>query len=177
MKKRSRAGGKTRRKTATLKRRSVPKTARRSRYAADQEAKLPNGKHLQRQINDVLNLSKTEGRELTLSLPDYSLAELVQGVYVTLELLAAQKNLALTANIAKDLVISRFDERRLAQVLLDLVGNAIRFSEVAIEASLSDGSFRVFVRDAIGRSGFVLTAKQHAGDHIAGHFRLWRLAS
>jgi signal transduction histidine kinase len=110
-----------------------------------------NGKHLLGLINDVLDLSKIEAGQVTLSLADYSLADLIQGVYVAVEPLAAQKNLALTTNIASGLPVGHGDERRLAQVLLNLVGNAIKFTEageVAIEASCSDGSFRIAVRDS-----------------------------
>ncbi len=110
-----------------------------------------NGKHLLGLINDVLDLSKIEAGQLTLSLSDYSLTNLVQGVYVAVEPLAAKKNLALKTKIAPSLPGGHGDERRLAQVLLNLVGNAIKFTdkgEVAIEASCSDGSFRVAVRDS-----------------------------
>ena len=110
-----------------------------------------NGKHLLGLINDVLDLSKIEAGQLTLSLNDYSLAELVQGVYVAVEPLASQKNLALTTKVEKGLPAGRGDERRLAQVLLNLVGNAIKFTEkgeVAIEASASNGAFNVAVRDS-----------------------------
>ncbi len=110
-----------------------------------------NGKHLLGLINDVLDLSKIEAGQLTLSLSDYSLAELVQGVYVAVEPLAAQKGLALRTKIAQGLPVGRGDERRLAQVLLNLVGNAIKFTErgeVAIEASHADGAFNVAVRDS-----------------------------
>ena len=110
-----------------------------------------NGKHLLGLINDVLDLSKIEAGQLTLSLSDYSLTNLVQGVYVAVEPLASKKNLALTTKIAPSLPAGYGDERRLAQVLLNLVGNAIKFTdkgEVAIEASLSNGSFRVAVRDS-----------------------------
>jgi len=110
-----------------------------------------NGKHLLGLINDVLDLSKIEAGQLTLSLSDYSVAELVQGVYVAVEPLAKQKNLALTTDIAKGLPVGRGDERRLAQVLLNLVGNAIKFTEageVKIQASCVNGSFKVAVRDS-----------------------------
>ena len=110
-----------------------------------------NGKHLLGLINDVLDLSKIEAGQLMLSLADYSLADLVQGVYVGVEPLAARKDLVLTTKVAKGLPVGHGDERRRAQVLLNLVGNAIKFTEkgeVAIEASCSDGSFRVAVRDS-----------------------------
>jgi signal transduction histidine kinase/putative methionine-R-sulfoxide reductase with GAF domain len=110
-----------------------------------------NGKHLLGLINDVLDLSKIEAGQLTLSLSDYSLGNLVQGVYVAVEPLASKKNLALKTKIASSLPAGYGDERRLAQVLLNLVGNAIKFTdkgEVAIEASCADGSFRVAVRDS-----------------------------
>jgi GAF domain-containing protein len=110
-----------------------------------------NGKHLLGLINDVLDLSKIEAGQLTLSLNDYSLAELVQGVYVAVEPLASRKNLALTTKVEKGLPAGHGDERRLAQVLLNLVGNAIKFAdkgEVAIEASAANGAFNVAVRDS-----------------------------
>jgi signal transduction histidine kinase len=110
-----------------------------------------NGKHLLGLINDVLDLSKIEAGQLTLSLSDYSLTNLVHGVYAAVEPLAAQKNLALTTKIAPSLPEGHGDERRLSQVLLNLVGNAIKFTdqgEVSIEASLANGSFQVAVRDS-----------------------------
>jgi signal transduction histidine kinase len=110
-----------------------------------------NGKHLLGLINDVLDLSKIEAGQLMLSLADYSLADLVQGVYVAVEPLAARKDLELTTKVARGLPVGHGDERRLAQVLLNLVGDAIKFTEkgeVAIKASCSDGSFRLAVRDS-----------------------------
>ena len=110
-----------------------------------------NGKHLLGLINDVLDMSKIEAGQVTLSLSDYSLEELIHGVYVAVEPLATQKNLVLRTSIEPGLPVGHGDERRLAQVLLNLVGNAIKFTEageVAIEASHSDGLFRVAVRDS-----------------------------
>jgi len=98
----------------------------------------------------VLDLSKIEAGQLTQSLSQYSLAELVQSVYVAVEPLAAQKNLTLTTDVAKGLPTGYGDERWLAQVLL-LVGNAIKFTEmgeVAITAAQTNGSFNVAVRDS-----------------------------
>ena len=109
-----------------------------------------NGKHLLGLINDVLDLSKIEAGQLTLDLADYSLKEVVQTVFTAVESLATGKKLALTIDVAPNLPRGHGDERRLVQVLLNLVGNAIKFTdngEVAIKATMSDGSFTVAVRD------------------------------
>ena len=109
-----------------------------------------NGRHLLGLINDVLDLSKIEAGQLTLSLGDYSLGDVVNGVVAAVEPLAAEKRLAFRAEIAPDLPSGRGDERRLSQVLLNLVGNAIKFTdkgEVKIAASAADGTFTVAVRD------------------------------
>jgi GAF domain-containing protein len=109
-----------------------------------------NGKHLLGLINDVLDLSKIEAGQLTLDLADYSIKDVVDTVVSGVESLANGKKLALTADVGQSLPIGHGDGRRLAQVLLNLVGNAIKFTdkgEVAIKATMADSSFTVAVRD------------------------------
>jgi signal transduction histidine kinase/HAMP domain-containing protein len=109
-----------------------------------------NGRHLLGLINDVLDLSKIEAGQLTLAPSDYSLRELVLDVVSATEALAAEKNLALEVDVPADLPRGRGDERRLTQVLLNLVSNAIKFTEagsVHIGAQLEDGNFVVAVTD------------------------------
>jgi GAF domain-containing protein/anti-sigma regulatory factor (Ser/Thr protein kinase) len=109
-----------------------------------------NGKHLLGLINDVLDLSKIEAGQLTLSLDDYSMKDVVYGVVSAVEPLAAEKRLAFKAEVAADLPAGRGDERRLSQVLLNLIGNAIKFTdkgEVAIRAEATNGAFTVAVCD------------------------------
>jgi signal transduction histidine kinase len=109
-----------------------------------------NGKHLLGLINDVLDLSKIEAGQLTLDLADYSIKDVVDTVVSAVGSLANGKKLALTAEVGPSLPIGHGDGRRLAQVLLNLVGNAIKFTdkgEVAIKATMSDSSFTVAVRD------------------------------
>jgi signal transduction histidine kinase len=109
-----------------------------------------NGQHLLALINDVLDLSKIEAGQLVLSLADYSLKSMVQTVFVVVESLATEKQLALRIDMPSDLPLGHGDERRLTQVLLNLVGNAIKFTdagEVVIKASAADGSFTVAVHD------------------------------
>jgi GAF domain-containing protein len=109
-----------------------------------------NGKHLLGLINDVLDLSKIEAGQLTLDLGDYSLQDIVHTVVTAVESLAAGKKLSLTSVVGLNLPVGHGDERRLAQVMLNLVGNAIKFTdkgEVAINATAENGSFTVAVRD------------------------------
>ena len=109
-----------------------------------------NGRHLLGLINDVLDLSKIEAGQLTLALAGYSLADVVHNVASAVESLATEKRLALKLDVSSNLPAGRGDERRLTQVLLNLVGNAIKFTdkgEVAIAASASNGSFNIAVRD------------------------------
>ena len=109
-----------------------------------------NGKHLLGLINDVLDLSKIEAGQLVLELSDYSIQEIAQTVRSTLEPLAADKKLAFNLELAPELPAGHGDGRRLTQVLINLVGNAIKFTdagEVAIKAEANNGSFHVSVRD------------------------------
>ena len=109
-----------------------------------------NGKHLLGLINDVLDLSKIEAGQLVLELSDYSLEDIAQTVRSTLEPLATDKKLAFKVEVAPKLPAGHGDGRRLTQVLINLVGNAIKFTdagEVVIKAQANDGSFHLSVRD------------------------------
>jgi signal transduction histidine kinase len=109
-----------------------------------------NGKHLLGLINDVLDLSKIEAGQLVLALADYSLKSVVQTVFSAVEPLAREKKLAFKIEVPGDMSGGHGDERRLTQVLLNLVGNAIKFTdagEVVMKATQVNGSFEVAVRD------------------------------
>ncbi len=110
-----------------------------------------NGKHLLSLINDVLDLSKIEAGQLKLSLNDYSITDMIRGVYAAVESLARSKRLGFRLEVQPDLPAAHGDDRRLTQVLLNLVGNAIKFTdqgEVLIKASTANGAYTVAVRDS-----------------------------
>jgi GAF domain-containing protein/anti-sigma regulatory factor (Ser/Thr protein kinase) len=109
-----------------------------------------SGRHLLGLINDILDLSKIEAGQLTLALTDYSMADVVQSVAVSVEALAREKNLELVVTVDPDLPLGHGDQRRLTQVVLNLVGNALKFTDtgrVTLRASRADGAFLVEVAD------------------------------
>ncbi|HMF21937.1 MAG TPA: ATP-binding protein [Pseudolabrys sp.] len=109
-----------------------------------------NGKHLLGLINDVLDLSKIEAGQLNLTLADYSVKDVVYNVFGAVEALANNKKIQLKVDMDGELPQAHGDERRLTQVLFNLVGNAIKFTdsgEVAIKASSTNGSVTIAVRD------------------------------
>ena len=89
-----------------------------------------NGRHLLGLINDVLDLSKIEAGQLTLTVEPYSVADMVATVLSATESLARTKGLALGSAVAPGLPTGTGDARRLTQVLLNLVGNAIKFTDI-----------------------------------------------
>jgi signal transduction histidine kinase/HAMP domain-containing protein len=109
-----------------------------------------NGRHLLGLINDVLDLSKIEAGQLVLSLDDYSMKEVVHTVFTSVESLAAEKNLELKVSVSPEVAQGKGDQQRISQVFLNLVGNAIKFTEageVRIEATASNDNFVVSVSD------------------------------
>ena len=89
-----------------------------------------NGKHLLGLINDVLDLSKIEAGQLELRPGDYTMADIVGTVVSTTEARSPrEKGLALDVELAADLPTGSGDAQRLTQVVLNLVGNAIKFTD------------------------------------------------
>ena len=109
-----------------------------------------NGKHLLGLINTVLDIAKIESGQFTLNIAEYAIESIVETVRVATESLAQNKKLVLKTEVAKSLPIGLGDEQRLTQVLLNLVGNAIKFTdagEVRVSASSANGHFAVSVTD------------------------------
>jgi signal transduction histidine kinase len=109
-----------------------------------------NGRHLLGLINDVLDFSKIEAGQLKLSISEYSMKDVVHNVYSAVEPLAAKKNLKFKIDVPPNMPAGQGDERKLTQVLLNLVGNAIKFTdagEVVIKVAPGNGAFSVAVHD------------------------------
>jgi signal transduction histidine kinase len=109
-----------------------------------------DGKHLLGLINDVLDISKIEAGQLTLALDSYSLQGIVETVVASTGSLARAKGIEVRPVVSPDLPVGYGDERRLTQVLLNLVGNAIKFTDtgsVEVRAESMDDHFIIAVQD------------------------------
>lgn len=111
---------------------------------------VQNGHHLLGLINAVLDLSKIEAGQLVLTLDDYDLRSLILDAVVTVEPLAEEKGLEIVADLPPDLPRGHGDAQRITQVLLNLLGNALKFTEtgqIGVSASADSRGYRVEVSD------------------------------
>ena len=93
-------------------------------------------------INDVLDFSKIEAGKMEVEVIDFDLRRVVEGVADVLAASADEKDLALATLVEAGVpVMARGDPGRLRQILINLVGNAIKFTEsggVAVRAQLAE---------------------------------------
>jgi len=101
------------------------------------------GSHLLGLINEILDLSKIEAGKMELNVVDFELAGLVRGVASTFRSLCARKGIGFRLGMEMDSrCFARGDEGKLRQVLINLVGNAVKFTmsgEVCLEVGWVDG--------------------------------------
>ncbi len=81
-------------------------------------------------VNDILDFSKIEAGQLALDLQPFHLRELVRSTAETMRVLSDEKHIGLQIEIGQDVPhLVRGDAMRLRQILLNLLGNAIKFTE------------------------------------------------
>ena len=107
-----------------------------------------NGRHLLRLINDVLDLSKIEAGRMELAPVDYAVSDILETVRASLRSLASEKGLDFVVTSPNDLPVGYGDGKRIAQCLVNLAGNAIKFTkegrvEIAAEQRGDDLVYRV----------------------------------
>jgi PAS domain S-box-containing protein len=89
-----------------------------------------SGEHLLTLINDVLEMSKIEAGRVTLNESDFDLHSLLDWLYQMFQIKCQSKGLWLTFEQTNDLPnYIRTDETKLRQVLVNLVGNAVKFTD------------------------------------------------
>jgi len=100
-----------------------------------------SAQHLLELINDVLDISKIEAGQLVVTLSNFSFNNMLQKVISTVQPLADKKNLKLEMIIPDEEIEINSDERRLAQVFINIINNAIKFTEIGfirIESKITD---------------------------------------
>jgi len=107
-----------------------------------------SAKHLLSLINDLLDISKIESGELKPDIEEFNIAELGIEIRDSLKIMAEEKGLELIFNIPDINITS--DKRRVEQILLNLVNNALKFTEkgkVEVKAHKRDENIEVMVKD------------------------------
>ena len=109
-----------------------------------------SARHLLALINDVLDISKIEAGQLTVAREPFDLRASLDKVAGIVRPLAEKKALALRAEIAPEIGEWRGDDRRVEQILLNLLNNAVKFTErgeIALRAGIRDGRLAIAVSD------------------------------
>jgi PAS domain S-box-containing protein len=109
-----------------------------------------SGTHLLALINDILDLSKVEAGHMTLSYETVSIADMVRGVVSTIEPLASKKHIRITTQVEAAGEIQA-DAGRVKQMLLNLVSNAVKFTQemglITIEAERLQSTVEISIAD------------------------------
>ncbi|MEK6716694.1 MAG: HAMP domain-containing sensor histidine kinase, partial [candidate division NC10 bacterium] len=113
---------------------------------------LNSGKHLLNLINEVLDLSKIEAGRMELQIQPAALSDVLEAVQSTMRPLAAKKAIAFQVESDDRIAPFPMDAARIKQVLLNLVGNAIKFTPeggtVRVTAHRVDSSTRQLVESS-----------------------------
>lgn len=109
-----------------------------------------SGRHLLSLINDILDLSKIEAGQLKLSTDRFKIADVVQNVIELSRPFAQTKNLVLTSTVDPGLSEVMSDQMRVQQIIINLVNNALKFTEigsVTVNVSKKGNNFMIKVID------------------------------
>ncbi|MDR1978370.1 MAG: response regulator [Synergistaceae bacterium] len=109
-----------------------------------------SGKRLSNMINDILDFTKLKNKEIVLQIKPLDLKTIVDTVIVLSKPLVKGKDVALVNEIDDSLTAIGADENRLQQILYNLIGNAIKFTEkgrVAVSAKVVGDKVAISVED------------------------------
>src|SRR5207245_1476260 len=112
---------------------------------------VASGRHLLSLINDILDLSKIEAGRMELELTDFDLPQAIDNALILVRERAGRRGIALEHSVAERLGEIRGDERKIKQVLLNLLSNALKFTpesgRVEVRARVVDGMAEISVTD------------------------------
>ncbi|MEZ5875399.1 MAG: HAMP domain-containing sensor histidine kinase [Hyphomicrobiales bacterium] len=103
-------------------------------------------------LNDLLDISKIEAGKFELDFTAVDVGEIVEACVASLQPLAKRTRIVLRTSLADDLPLAVADPRRLKQILLNLLTNAIKFTkeggQVIVSGTMVDDVLRLRVRDS-----------------------------
>jgi signal transduction histidine kinase len=112
---------------------------------------LESGRHLLSLINDILDLSKIEAGRMELEPTDFDLPTAIENALILVRERAHRRGITLGCTIDECLGIIRADERKVKQVLLNLLSNALKFTpeggRIDVTVALQDGAISISVTD------------------------------
>lgn len=111
---------------------------------------INSGKRLSNLVNDILDFSKLKNKDLALSLQTIDVYPIANIVFKMSNFLTSGKTLVIINSIPKDIPLIEADENRLQQILYNLVGNAIKFTEkgkIEIKAIQQDKMLSISISD------------------------------
>ena len=110
-----------------------------------------SGQHLLSLINDILDLSKIEAGRMELETTDFDLPSAIDNALILVRERATRRGITLGRTIDEQLGMLRGDERKVKQVLLNLLSNALKFTpeggRIDVSAHLQDGMAEIAVTD------------------------------
>ena len=110
-----------------------------------------SGAHLLSVVNTMLDMSKIEAGRYELCLEPFDIASVVRSCEAMLALQAKSKGVSLTSRVQRGLDEVVADQRAIQQILINLVGNAVKFTDaggaISIDASMRDGVLNLCVSD------------------------------
>jgi PAS domain S-box-containing protein len=109
-----------------------------------------SARHLLALINDVLDISKIEAGQLEIVKQPFDMHQAIESALRVVHPLAQKKKLPLSSSIGAEVGIINNDRRRVEQVLINLLNNAIKFTEhgeVHISCEITNGCLETSVRD------------------------------
>jgi signal transduction histidine kinase len=112
---------------------------------------LESGRHLLSLINDILDLSKIEAGRMELDPTDFDLPTAIENTLILVRERAQRRGITLGRTVDESLGTIRADERKLKQVLLNLLSNALKFTpeggQIDVRARVHDGEVEISVAD------------------------------
>jgi signal transduction histidine kinase len=110
-----------------------------------------SGQHLLSLINDILDLSKIEAGRMELEVADFDLPSAIDNALILVRERAGRRGITLGHSVDEGLGTIRGDERKVKQVLLNLLSNALKFTpeggRIDVSARLQDGAAEIAVAD------------------------------